>query len=123
MGGSMPRLYHFLTGRHVHDELLNLHLGQPVAVPALPAGEHVMSLRLQAAEAGLVTAFPTSEDLSRHGREILLYETYVSPGEPFDSGRVLARLNLRIRQPLEPGREAQEIIDAGEASIRARLHR
>ena len=109
MGGSMPFVYDFTTGDFIHDKLLAIHLGEPVTVPEIPAGRQVASSRLQVFEAGTVAEDyrePPAQEISRH---LVLYETYVKPGEAVKPEQIAGRFQLRVEDGT-PVREAVEAV-------------
>ena len=91
MGGSMPLLYDFLTGIHVHDLLIDTHLGAPVVPPALPPDRHVFSLRLQAMEPGRIRDLPHPADTAVEGIEILDSEMVSDPGDMVAAEHIIGR--------------------------------
>ena len=109
MGGSMPFVYDFTTGDFIHDKLLAIHLGERVTVPEIPAGRQVASSRLQVFEAGTVAEDyrePPAQEISRH---LVLYETYVKPGEAVKPEQIAGRFQLRVEDGT-PVREAVEAV-------------
>ena len=105
----MPFVYDFTTGDFIHDKLLAIHLGEPVTVPEIPAGRQVASSRLQVFEAGTVAEDyrePPAQEISRH---LVLYETYVKPGEAVKPEQIAGRFQLRVEDGT-PVREAVEAV-------------
>lgn len=106
MGGMLPFLYDSLSGKFIHDMLIDLVLGNPVAVPEIDPARSVSSFALKTVEGGVVapdfsTALPAplSDALTR-------CDCYVVPGQAITAPMVLARLQAAA----DDGRRAETIV-------------
>jgi len=94
MGGTMPFLYDFAAENSIHEALIDLTLGNPIAVPEIARGRAAASFTLKTTGSGTVSAsfdpVPPPEFVGVLARS----DFYVKPGQRIDGPTVLGRLQV-----------------------------
>ncbi len=114
MGGALPILYERFTGHSIHDHLLALHLGTPLAVPALPEGRVVSTHRLNPEQDGVVPAGARFDWIAEYAPHIVYLDTeMLVPGRACGAGDTVGRFGLV--------HDRHERLDALAGVVRARF--
>ena len=114
MGAMLPRLYENLSGRSIFQDLIKIHLDEPVAPPPREFPHAAISHCVAVAEDG---AIPPDYDLSwleEYRGDLLLFDLPISPGQKVrkleSSEEIFGFMQLKAPDARSGQKRAEEII-------------